>query len=294
MNEMVSIAIHSGKKEYFPLVENLLKSFLVCNEYPNVELILIESAKNLDIREWFSKINFDDYFINFDGAKTSIRKNENTSIKKATLFLDFEDDIPWHFCYMKSLESAVEISAGNYFAFMAEDNQFIIKGNVIGEYIKMLDSLGHENTMINFSGMQAYKYAKENNEHGIVKNIDGIKYFPVSNVKWDPTYLCNKKIYDKLGDFVFGDESNPHMTINNFIKVSEDLGLTRVYKAIPHAIWFHNENRDKYIKTIRQKTSADSSYVLFSVDSLNNVGKMMGYWPARPLATDDWFDRQQG
>ena len=244
MNDLVSIAIHSGKKEYFPLIENLLKSFLICNEYPNIELILIESAKNMDIRDWFLKIDFDDYFINFNGEKSSIKKNENTTIKKETLFLDFEEDVPWHLCYMKSLESAVKTSTGNYFSFLAEDNQFIIKGDTIGESIKLLKALGDQSTMINLTGMQVYKYAKENNSHGVVKITDGVKYFPVSNVKWDPTYLCSKKIYDKLGDFIFGDKTDPHKTINNFIKMSKDLNLSRVYKAIPAAVWFHNENRD--------------------------------------------------
>ena len=287
----MSIAIHSGKKEYFPLIENLLKSFLICNEYPNIELILIESAKNMDIRDWFLKIDFDDYFINFNGEKSSIKKNENTTIKKETLFLDFEEDVPWYVCYMKSLESAVKTSTGNYFSFLAEDNQFIIKGDTIGESIKLLKALGDQSTMINLTGMQVYKYAKENNSHGVVKIADGVKYFPVSNVKWDPTYLCSKKIYDKLGDFIFGDKTDPHKTINNFIKMSKDLNLSRIYKAIPAAVWFHNENRDRYIDLITKKTHEDPSYVLFNVDDLTNVSNMMGYWPSRPLGTDDWFNR---
>ena len=49
----------------------LLKSFLICNEYPNVELILIESAQNQPIREWFKSIDFESNFQNFEKPPNS-------------------------------------------------------------------------------------------------------------------------------------------------------------------------------------------------------------------------------
>ena len=76
-----SLAIHSGKIDYVPLLENLLKSFLICNEYPNVELILIESAQNQPIREWFKSIDFESNFQNFDGKITGVRANKRSKIK---------------------------------------------------------------------------------------------------------------------------------------------------------------------------------------------------------------------
>ena len=44
MSDLVTVAIHTGKEEYAPLLQNLLKSFLICNEYPNIELIIVESG----------------------------------------------------------------------------------------------------------------------------------------------------------------------------------------------------------------------------------------------------------
>ena len=60
MTPKLSIAIHSGVFGYWPLLQNLLKSFLVCNEYPSIEIILVESGGNKKIRDWFEKIDFDD------------------------------------------------------------------------------------------------------------------------------------------------------------------------------------------------------------------------------------------
>ena len=83
---MITLAVHSGKKEYVPLLENLFKSFLICNSYPSIEVILLETAGNKEVREWFSSINFSDFFSNFDGQKTSIKKQNGVSIKKTLLF----------------------------------------------------------------------------------------------------------------------------------------------------------------------------------------------------------------
>ena len=287
----VSIAFHNGKVEFIPLLQNLIKSFLVCNEYSNVELILIESAGNKDVRDWFSRIDFDKNFVNFDGTTTSIIKNSKTNIEKTCLFLDFSDDVPWYVCYMSSLEAASKKAAGEYFVFLAEDNQFICKGNVIQDYVTLLENVGKESNMINFTAMQNYKYFKDNNSYSQYQEVENILYFPVHNTKWDPTYLCHRSIYEQLGDFVLGDQDDPHATINNFINKSKDLGFKRLYKAIPPSIWFHNETRAEYIEQINKNTLSDPNYILFTVCDLDEMHSRYTHLRHRPLGTDDMFDR---
>ena len=55
MKPLVTIALHTGIERNTPLVENFIKSFLTCNRYPNVELMLIESGNSVAVREWFEK-----------------------------------------------------------------------------------------------------------------------------------------------------------------------------------------------------------------------------------------------
>ena len=86
--DLVTIALHTGKTSNYPLIENVLKSFLICNEYPNIELILIETGENDDLREWYSGLDFDSEFVNFDGTKTTIKKKPNVDIEKRTMFFD--------------------------------------------------------------------------------------------------------------------------------------------------------------------------------------------------------------
>ena len=54
----LTICIHFGKKDNYPFLENLLKSFLVCNLYPNIEIIIAETGGDKEIRNWLKKIDF--------------------------------------------------------------------------------------------------------------------------------------------------------------------------------------------------------------------------------------------
>ena len=103
MSDLVTIAIHNGKKEYCPLLENLLKSFLICNEYPNIELLLVESGGNEDVRKWLTSIDFDSNYTNFDGTTTDIVRNKDVNIAKKLLFKNFDPEVHWSFCYMNSM-----------------------------------------------------------------------------------------------------------------------------------------------------------------------------------------------
>ena len=115
MKPKLSIAVHSGIYDSWPLLQNLLKSFLVCIEYPNIELILAESGGNQKIRDWFSKINFDDFFINLDGQKTNIKKHPDVSIEKTLKFIDFDSSITGrNSCYNRAISQCIDTFKGDF------------------------------------------------------------------------------------------------------------------------------------------------------------------------------------
>lgn len=288
-----SLAIHSGKIDYVPLLENLLKSFLICNEYPSVELILIESAQNQPIRDWFKSIDFESNFQNFDGKITGVRANKRSKIKKTLLFLDYEETLPWFTCYMDSMNQARMKASGKYFAFLAEDNQFVCKGDVIDDYVNLIQELGQDSHMINLAGMQCYKYAKDNNRYLPMSSLNYSSYFECVTSKWDPTYFCDMSLFKKLGPPALSVEEDPHRTINHYTFRSRDLGIKRSYKLVPAAVWFHNEKRDEIIEIIQTKTRENPDYVLFNIQDYDKVKRSLSELkdpPARPLGTDDWFN----
>ena len=294
-NPLVSIAIHIGKQDYYPLLENLLKSFLVCNRYPNIELILIESGGNQQLRDWLSKINFEQYFVNYDGASTTIQKKANVNITKKLLFLDYPDDIPWFMCYSDAIRKSIEYSTGAYFTLLAEDNQFIIEGDIIKEYIDTLQHVGEDTHMLYFASMQLYKYFKPNNAFDKMQDYNGIKYFPIKNVKWCSSQFCNKKVLEKIGPLALSDEEDPHRMINYSLSRVTKLKFKRCYKAIPAAVWFHNSYRDEFIDLILKNTRKNPDYILLSTTTLSEINnffdKNIGNSDLRPLSTEDWYNR---
>ena len=46
----LTICVHFGKKENYPFLQNFLKSFLICNTYPKIELIITETGGDKEIR----------------------------------------------------------------------------------------------------------------------------------------------------------------------------------------------------------------------------------------------------
>ena len=96
MSPKLSIAVHSGVFEYWPQLQNLLKSFVACNEYPNVEIILVESGGNKKIRDWFEEINFNNIKLISNNANESLLTAEIVScngVLSLTIFSSVAGDI---------------------------------------------------------------------------------------------------------------------------------------------------------------------------------------------------------
>jgi hypothetical protein len=289
MYPLVSVAIHTGKYEFYPMLQNILKSFLVSNTYPNIELILVESGQNEKIREWFR--NLDLYnFTNLDGSKSSIRPNQGVNITKKLVFPDFEEPNTFFSekCapFIQSFEIALNESSGESYTYLAEDNQFIAKGNLIGDLIKILKNKGEDNHMVYFHTMQMYKYRKNNNRFRGPLLADGIRYFDLAEVKWDQTMLCSKKIYERLGPIK--DWNLPHGVNEYYAKTANELNIKRIYPLVYPTMWFHNDHRDEIIKTISEGTASDPDYILFKIHEYDDLIRAASD-NGRPYSTEDFM-----
>ena len=127
----ISIALHLGLPDRWPLFQNLLKSFLVTNSYPAIELILIESGENRASRDWLESLNFDEPFVNFDGTTTSIQKKPSVCLEKTLMFIDDPNDGSWGNpeaipAYQVAHHKTINYFKGKYLVSFPEDCQFII------------------------------------------------------------------------------------------------------------------------------------------------------------------------
>ena len=58
MNDKVTVCLHTGKYEYVYLLQNAIKSFILGNSYPNIELMIIETGKNSNVRKWIENLGW--------------------------------------------------------------------------------------------------------------------------------------------------------------------------------------------------------------------------------------------
>jgi len=285
---LVTICLHTGKLKNYPLIENFIKSFLVCNFYENVELMLIESSGSKELRTWFENLDFEDFFVNFSGKKSNIKKRKNISIKKSLKFYDFPETDLWFQCYTKSIQRAINDASGKYFCFFAEDNQFTIKGNIIDDYIKILEEENNFKSFVHFFGQQKYKFFKENNYFSkIPQTIEDIKYFKPSH-KWDFWSLTLKENYEKIGSLKESTKDKPHNTIEEYSRRTKDQNFVRVYPKIPHGIWFHNKSNQKIINMIKSNHN-NPDFICYKIIDKSEAIEI--FKDNMPISTDDYLQK---
>ena len=296
MNPKLSIAIHSGVFEYWPQLQNLLKSFVACNEYPNIEIILVESSGNKKIRDWFEEIDFNDFFVNFDGEKTDVKKHAGVTVEKTLKFIDYDPSVSGLYCWGRSWDHCIKSFSGDFLVMVSEDYQFSTKGDIIGDFIKIIDYFGRDRCMMNFISQQEYKYKKENNRatgpHKI-KTTDLPFFTPVLR-KWQPTGICSRGLYKRidsirakknitdeagwqwnfLGSFIPPDaKQGTSATVtdlpkvlegeNNDITAAMPLDFKRVYPTVPGVVHTPNDQRDFVVKKILQSTKVNPNYLFY-------------------------------
>ena len=286
--EMVTIAIHTGKEEYAPLLQNLLKSFLLSNKYPNIELMLVESGSEEKVRGWLEDLDFDSNFVNFDGTATNIKKAPGVSIKKTLLFNNFDSDFPWGLCYMQSLKDSIEKASGEFFVYLAEDNQMTVSGDIISDYIHLINTSGRDKTIVHFCAQQGYKYKKENNRFGDAICVDKILAYQPFNTKWCPFSLIHRDALHRIGDIPLPDDEDIHKSINVPSQRCRDMGFVRYYPAVPAGVWLPNSTRQSFIDLIARKTDENPDYVMIPIFEKDTVKKSAESMK-RPISTDDFL-----
>ena len=198
----LTICLHFGKKENYPFLENFLKSFLICNTYPKIDLIITETGGDLEIRKWLKKINFNKNFINFDGSVTNIKKNKKTNSKLKLIFHKRIHKGKFWVPYMKSFIDAAyaKDSLKNYFVFFVEDCQFFIKGDITSIIINAMEKIGNEKMHVGFCIWTKYRYDKSSNKiKEIIKINKNFLLFKTEETKVYILSNISRKIIKKTG-----------------------------------------------------------------------------------------------
>lgn len=284
MKDLVTICIHTGKIDYIHLFQNAIKSFLMTNDYPNIELLLVETGGNEKVRKWIE--NLDLYnFKNFDGTMSIIKPRHGVRIKITTLFPDLDNNENWWVPYITSLETAVGISKGKYFTYLPEDIQFVVIGDVISDYIKILKKEDESRAMIHFITQQGYKYNKQNNRSTGPYFFNDVCYFSPVELKWALNVFCNKDaIYNNaLGSM---KEYNKQGGVEEYYRITGmEKNLRRYYPKVFPAMWFYDDNKKQFEEIIKEKTKKNPNFILFKLHEYKDI---KSYNVNKPLSTENF------
>ncbi len=261
--------------------------------------MLVESGGNQKIRDWFNQIDFSDFFVNLDGKKTQIKKHSNVSIEKTVKFIDFNDSITGrNSCYNRAISQCIDDFKGEFFVMLAEDNQFIVEGDVISDYIKILENFGRDESMMYFFSQQAYKLHKQNNRATGPHKIDSseLLFFTPVEQKWDMGAICSRGLYNKMkkerNARSIDEEQNwdiHHGLVEQNTLLFSVCDFKRIYPAIPCGVWMYNDHKDKVVDKIKTETEKNADFILYKT-----VDKSLLYdllktknWDL-PLATENY------
>lgn len=291
----ITISIHFGKKDNYPFLENFLKSFLICNTYPNIQIIITETGGDLQIRNWLKKIDFSKNFINFDGVKTNIKRNKNT---KPILKLVFHKKIhkgSFWVPYMKSFNDTAyeKDNTNNFFVFFVEDCQFFIKGNLILKIIKSLSKIGVLNNHIGLSIWTSYRYKKFNNRvKKIIKINKNLSLFETAEIKGDIFSVMSRKLLKKTGRIVTQKDGEKYrqQAINDLTKRFIKHNVKRFYPSIAPIVTLDNDYHDFFREKIISETKKNPDYVLLKIISEKEYYKKFNFSVSKLVTAEDIYN----
>jgi hypothetical protein len=278
----VSIAIHNGLYERWPLLENAIKSFLICNEYPNIELILVESGGDTKIRSWLESIDLNDFFVNFSGEKTDIAKHPGVKIEKSLKFIDFDSATSGlNSCYSRAMSQTIDFFKGDFFTMLAEDVQFVIKGDLISEYLKILNNFGSHASSIHFCSQQQYKLYKKNNQSTGPHTIETteLPFFLPTHQKWDPNQLSHRSIFSNMENKAEKENDKErsfdiqHGFVQRYTNLFASCNFKRIYPFLSACLWMSNSNVGSTISEIIENKKKDPNYVRYNILEKNDAMK---------------------
>ena len=272
----LTISVHFGKKSNYVFLQNFLKSFLICNTYPNIDIIITETSGDEEIRNWLRELNFNKEFVNFEGTKTSIKKNKKTNSRLKLKFpknIIKGREVPYMNCFINTAYATDNLK--NYFVFLAEDCQFFIKGNIISLLINSLKKIGNKKNHINFCHWTEYRYKKNNNRIKKIININKkISLFQTTEIKGDIFSLTSRSVYKTIGKIRNPKSWTPNTLseklyrgdcIRHLNQKFKKNNINRLYPSIAPVVSFDNDYHEYFKKIIKKETSKNPNYILCKI-----------------------------
>lgn len=207
------VTVHITSYNRFAHLKNLVESFVQCNEYENVELIIVDNGSTDErLLHYYDELSLPFPF--------QLVRN------------DFND---YPRCVWRAKNQARAAANGDYFLDVPDDHQFVRRGNWIRECLDLYDSVDDIGCIVLY-GYSIFRWTKANNRLHPEAQTAGVPHY-VSYFKGYVDYhFMSRQVYQRIGPFLDTGYDNRTIPEPDYMRRASALGLRRVFLKYPAAV----------------------------------------------------------
>jgi len=211
INPLVTVHITSFNR--FSHFKNLIESFVHCNEYENIELIIVDNGStDQRLLEYYQRLELPFPF--------RLIRNETNDYPR---------------CIWRAKNQARTEAQGEYFLDIPDDHQFVRRGNWIRECIEIYESQDDVGCIVLYA-YPILRWTKSNNRLHREKRLNKLPFY-ISHFKGYVDYhFMSRAIYEQVGPFLDTGYDSRFIPEPDYMRRCTALGLRRLFLKFPAAV----------------------------------------------------------
>lgn len=222
-NPLVSVHVTSFNK--FLHFKNLIESFVHCNVYENIELIIVDNGStDQRLLEYYEGLQLPFPF--------RLIRNEKNDYPRCI----------WHAKNQARMEAR-----GEYFLDIPDDHQFVRKGDWIRECLDIYSSIDNIGCIVLYA-YPIFRWTKANNRLRRERRANNISFY-ISYFKGYVDYhFMSRTTYEKVGPFLDTGYDSRIVPEPDYMRRCTALGLRRLFLKFPASVSIPSYLDDRLIE----------------------------------------------
>lgn len=297
------VSYHTNTFNHVHMLKNMFDSFFECNICDDFEWIVTDygstdgtqdyladlESKNTWLKTYFG--DQDRYFAHLEAMHPGLGPKTRRQIVCVI--------------FGKAKNDARAMCSGDYYIDMPDDNQFIRKGDWVGDMMSVFEHrralLGRNDVCsVLFRGMFTYRIHKPNNErHPVEMSGNGTEYYVAKHKHYDDYHMMPASVHEELGPFYQidslvdgpqfaldewckGNVIDPeHSHYEHHMRAALAAGYNKVFLKYPYAIDIPND--------LHASVNSERDGLAFQVIELDDLKKRYDS-QAHPVTTEQLID----